>query len=930
MAADMAQFVHKFRANGDVFQNGPSSKVIKRNRQPLSCLPCRQRKLKCSRQQPCDTCIKREDEASCSYAKPVQKGGSKPDASKSKAQDRLRQLEELVMQMVDSNQTQQPGAASVPTPVSNTSDTDGTPRDGVYTRGADSTKYVGSTHWSAILENIQDLKATLGGDSDSPKGPFLDEVDEAEIEGENLFGAQRAIPLQQILAQYLPSRLQIDRLLSVYFNAKYMVIPYIHTRQFQREYEKFWQDPLATSPHWMSVLFSICCMASKLASTGRHGGPVITDDGVANPVEQFTSASAQCLVLGGFKPRPYVIEALALYAQCKYLRSLDPSREVGLVFAILVRLAYRMAYHRDADNFPGISVFEGEMRRRVWAMTRQFDLMSSFQLGLPPNVTQDSWDTKPPRNLLDSDFDEPTKVLPPSRPENEPTQILYFIVKSRLMSNFAKICTHALSFKNSNQFEIAELDRDVRETFNGVPDTLRIRPLSQSFADPPYLIMVRLNCEFLYQKSLLVLHRKYMTQGFEFSTKACIDSATSIVRYFADIHKEFKVGGQLYLDRWMLGSFTMNDYLLAVMILCLAMSQWCKKNPAANIDDDEAARELLGMLRTNYRICAEEARFSVEARRVAEAVGAMLRQLHPREPLQPIAALETSPASNSDSQADFPAASHSNSEAMTMPSSTASSSGTNPPSTSATGPTDISFTPLSFSNRGLVPQASTITPTSPPQPLPPVSSTLDATMSNTLPTYPIPPHNNNNPTPNPFETFLDADFSVIDWTSLDLFLVNADRGFSADTDYAPPLNMPLSAYLNRQSSSTSSPSQPPSAPQQPSSTTSATHQAHPQTQIPQQPSEPNPNIGIPPPSVNADWSSAPMHFMGADLHGGQAVDVDVDATAAPRTQAQTQQQQQQNEQGEAGGQRANESTLAGLTTPAGGAQMWWGKVQVPN
>ena len=420
---------------------------------------------------------------------------------------------------------------------------------------------------------------------------------------------------------------------------------------------------------------------------------------------------------------------------------MDPSREVGLVFALIVRLAYRMAYHRDPDNFPHFSPFEAEMRRRVWAMTRQFDLMSSFQLGLPPNVAQDSWDTKQPRNLLDSDFDEDVKVLPPSRPEHEPTQILYFIVKSRLMSNFAKICSHALSFKNSGQLEIAELDRDVRETFNGVPDTLRIRPMSQSFADPPFLIMVRLNCEFLYQKSLLVLHRKYMTQGFDFSTRACINSAISIARHFIDMHKEFKPGGQLYHDRWMLGSFTMNDYLLAAMILCLALSQWRKKNPSVRIEEDDSALELLDLLRTNYRICAEEASLSVEARKVAEALRAMLKQLRPDEPLAPI----SSPSSIHE-PLDMTAQAQTTNDPSPMTSN--SNSNSNPNTLS------MNLTPLSLSDTH-----ASIHPTS-----------TSAEQQSLF------PPNNGSFTTNPFEPFIDADdLSHIDWPSLDQYLVNADR-----------------------------------------------------------------------------------------------------------------------------------------------------------
>jgi hypothetical protein len=626
---DISSFIHKFRTTGYDSQQS-SNKVSKRNRQPLSCGPCRARKLRCDRQHPCETCVKRNDESSCTYGKTAE--GTKPEggANQKKAQDRLRNLEQLVMQMVEKGSPTKPNSAhSTATSTSgpillSAGDSDGTPRDGSLDQASKAAKYVGSTHWSAILENIQELKSAMV--DDASRALDADEADEEQTPSDEvLFGSKRAIPLPQVLAQYLPPRITIDRLLATYFNAKYMVIPYIHTYQFQRQYENFWQDQASMSPQWVSILFSICCLATQL--TQAVGGDTPDQEKPANSA-LFLTASAQCLILAGYtRPKPNIVEALALYAQCQYSTTLDPSGEVAIMFAILIRLAYRMGYHRDADNFTHYSVFEGEMRRRVWTMCRQFDLMVSFQLGLPNNIPLDSWDTKNPRNLLDTDFDETTAILPPSRPENEATQILYFIVKSRLMTNFGRICQHALSFKNSSQVEIMDLDTQVRATFLHVPQILRTKPMSQSFADPSYLIMVRLNCEFLYRKSLLVLHRKYMTQGVEESTKACLEAAMGIIDCFVDFNKEVRPGGALYNDRWMLGSFTMNDFLLAAMIICLALSQWRKKNPGGHVLQDSVASSQMETLRVCYNICQERAPTSVESRKVASALRAMLVQL---------------------------------------------------------------------------------------------------------------------------------------------------------------------------------------------------------------------------------------------------------------------------------------------------------------
>ena len=62
--SDIAQFTSVFRAQSLSDQH---RKVTKRNRQPVSCLACRARKLKCSRTLPCAACTKRGDGDACKF-----------------------------------------------------------------------------------------------------------------------------------------------------------------------------------------------------------------------------------------------------------------------------------------------------------------------------------------------------------------------------------------------------------------------------------------------------------------------------------------------------------------------------------------------------------------------------------------------------------------------------------------------------------------------------------------------------------------------------------------------------------------------------------------------------------------------------------------------------------------------------------------------
>lgn len=628
---DLSAYTHKFRATGDQSHQNGVSKVNRRNRQPVSCTPCRVKKLKCDRGHPCETCVKRGDDASCAYG-PVNIGSRHQSSTsdggrRAQAQDRLRNLENLVMQMMKVNSIKDGPQPLVATPDDKAGDDSkpAMPNDGHMRVEGSEAKYVGSTHWSAILDSINELKSVIATESFE-----LDRDQEKDRDASDpdiLFGATAPQSLERILQQHLPLRLQVDRRLSVYFHATYGVIPILHSHQFQRQYEEFWANPLETPPLWVAILFSILCMSASLSQvTGAE--PFAPAN---SPRDGFLTAAAQCLVLGGYtRPKRFGIEALLLFSQCIYFSSMDSSREVSIIFCIIIRLAYRMGYHRDPDHFAHFSPFDGEMRRRVWAMCLQFDMMISFQLGLPGNIPTDVYDTRTPRNLLDADFNEFSTSLPTSRPETETTQIMYFIVKTRLMRIFGKICRQALAFEEASEEEIMRLDSLVRKEYESIPAPLRIRSMSQSFTDPSSLVMVRINCEFLFQKSICVLHRKRMERGNVYSRDACVNAAVAIMGHLIDLNKEFQPGGQLYADRWMLSSFTMSDFLLAAMVLALAVWVVQKDKSPKRIEQNASQIQMhLNLLGQAYTICQEWGNTTKEPKLFAEALGIMIQKLKP-------------------------------------------------------------------------------------------------------------------------------------------------------------------------------------------------------------------------------------------------------------------------------------------------------------
>ncbi|EME87634.1 uncharacterized protein MYCFIDRAFT_28434, partial [Pseudocercospora fijiensis CIRAD86] len=548
----------------------------KRARSQLSCTPCRQGKLRCNRSHDpaCDQCLKRDRQSACVYVPPPAK--QKPTQN---VKGRIRQLENLVVDLM--NQQNQNGTdgksdqenQNARRESSNTtSDVDGATKPfGQMRISKNEISYVGETHWQAILHGISELKRDLGDEAE-------------ENEGEDAAEHQHPAPAHvQQLIDSVPEKKVADRLLSLWFNSPDPFKPIIHAPTFQDEYRRFWRDPKDTPTMWLGLFYAILSLA---ASFGLRDIDPASEPAqrILKQVNQYHTLSASAAVLGDFtKPKQYTVECLILYAAG--LRSNDAFVNVWLMIGLVLRLCLRMGYHRDPANYPGISAFDGEMRRRVWAIISMIDVLISFQLGLPSMVKTLQSDTQPPRNLLDRDFGANTKALPPSRGIDELTPSSYTRAKLHLVRIFADASEISHATTSPSYETIMDLDRRLEEGKAMVPPLLQMPDISELVTDPAEQLMCRFNLDLLYLKTKIVLHRRYMekplaqltpheqTMGIGVSRKTCVGCALRVLRHHHTIYNATQAGGQLESVKWYMGSISTHDFLLAAMIVCLELSQ---------------------------------------------------------------------------------------------------------------------------------------------------------------------------------------------------------------------------------------------------------------------------------------------------------------------------------------------------------------------
>jgi hypothetical protein len=458
-----------------------------------------------------------------------------------------------------------------------------------------------------------------------------------------LYGQQKPTSKAELLSQF-PPKPTADILVSRFFNTYDPGIHIIHGPTFQKEYDRHWLNSDETPVIWLGLVFGMMCIA--LQSYTRAGDePPEYHNKSWQMSKEYRDLTAQCLVMADItQPISGMLETLILHVHAEYARSRDA--EVGILIStgIIVRLAMRMGLHRDPGPYPGLSVFRGEMRRRVWAAVRSIDLLFSAQAGLPPIVRPRDTNTEIPRNIYDDELVEDMKTLPPSRPESEATPALFLINRTRLIYKLGEAVETTETLTCATYEEIMRLDAEARELHDNISPHLKMRSMDEAARDPSTLIMQRFTLDLLYLKIVCVLHRKFLAYArvhsrFSYSRTAVIDASMNLLQHQATLHRECQPGGRLRNVKWFISSLTTVDFLLAAMIIAsdLYHTIRCGRQPRpadANMQlwSSEKIDEMIDAMETAVNIWEGLKEHSMEAYKAHATLSVMLGQLKADRP----------------------------------------------------------------------------------------------------------------------------------------------------------------------------------------------------------------------------------------------------------------------------------------------------------
>ncbi|TVY40838.1 Fusarisetin A cluster transcription factor [Lachnellula subtilissima] len=172
------------------------------------------------------------------------------------------------------------------------------------------------------------------------------------------------------------------------------------------------------------------------------------------------------------------------------------------------------------------------------------------------------YDTKAPQPLSDDDFNDNTKVLPPTRPDGDLTPMAFSNTKYQITQIFGEI----------TQF--------CKKTHEETPDVLKIRSIEDLAFGSPDNRVRKFSIDLMFQKARCVLHRKFFilskatgTYPYPYSTKTCIEASMRILECQIYMDGETGPGRVLHKQRWKASSLVTYDFLLAAMLICLYLGQ---------------------------------------------------------------------------------------------------------------------------------------------------------------------------------------------------------------------------------------------------------------------------------------------------------------------------------------------------------------------
>ncbi|KAK4210651.1 fungal-specific transcription factor domain-containing protein [Rhypophila decipiens] len=292
------------------------------------------------------------------------------------------------------------------------------------------TRYVSSALWSRIndeLDEIREETHTLTDDeseeSDVENSPAAVEEDRTNIGHQSFIFGYSSSNVDLRPLHPLPS--QIPFIWTVYQENVDAILKVLHVPTMNKLIRDLRNNMDTLTPATEALMFSIY----YAAITSLDEDEVKLNFGSEKEVlvKQYRFALEQALAKANFINAPDITVAQAFLLFLILVRRHDDTRFAWTLTGLLIRISQALGLHRDGTNFPNLTPFEVEMRRRLFWAVCFLDLRSAEDQGTDLTIVDRAFDTQMPLNINDSDISPDSKELP--KPREGPTDMTFSLIR---------------------------------------------------------------------------------------------------------------------------------------------------------------------------------------------------------------------------------------------------------------------------------------------------------------------------------------------------------------------------------------------------------------------------------------------------------------------------------------------------------------------
>ncbi|CEJ91922.1 hypothetical protein VHEMI07605 [[Torrubiella] hemipterigena] len=322
----------------------------------------------------------------------------------------------------------------------------------------------------------------------------------------------------------LPLRYDARKMAECYFNSFEPIYRILHEPSFWTEFDEFWSlgDTCSDSIRF-KILLVVAIGSSTETSSGR------TEDMRIMAMQWVRSADAWLLAAS----KKDVLSLSGIQLHCLIILSRQilaiNTDSVWASVGSLLHKAMQAGLHRDPKQLPQMPLLRAELRRRLWATVLEIYLQSSLDAEMPPRISVDDFDTESPANIDDQDIDDSTTAFP-EYPEQRYTSTSLQIALLELAPVRLRILSLVHAFRSEPRYaDVMSLSMELSQAYHRVEAHLETYTGS-GFMSLHESLFYSSVCRFFFPLHLPFATIAQSNPEFYYSLKISIDIAKELIR----------------------------------------------------------------------------------------------------------------------------------------------------------------------------------------------------------------------------------------------------------------------------------------------------------------------------------------------------------------------------------------------------------------